>query len=94
MPDVRMHVTGRAVGATDEQDGFAEMVRTIVREAAADDPAQVQVRIGADDAAAIEIRVDRRRQQAIGEALERLLAEPQITSTVVGEEPEAAEASG
>ena len=84
---MRMHVTGKAVGATDEQDGFAEMVRTIVREAAADDPASVQVRVGADDAAAIEIVVDRRRQQAIGEALERLLAEPAITSQVVGEEP-------
>ena len=86
-----MHVTGRAVGASDEQDGFAEMVRTIVREAAADDPARVRVRIGADDATAIEIVVDRRRQQAIGEALERLLAEPAITSEIVGEE--AAEAA-
>jgi hypothetical protein len=87
MPEVRMHVRGRAVGASDEQDGFAEMVRTVVRGAAQDDPAQVSVRVGADDAAAIEVVVDRRRQQAIGEALERLLAEPEITSEVVGEEP-------
>ena len=82
-----MHVTGGAVGASDEPDGFAEMVRTIVRDAAAGDPAQVQVRVGADDAAAIEIVVDRGRQLAIGESLERLLAEPEITSEVVGEEP-------
>jgi hypothetical protein len=87
MPDVRMHVRGRAVGASDEPDGFAEMVRTIVREAAADDPARVSTRAGADDAVAIEIVVDRRRQQAVGEALERLLAEPEITSEIVGEEP-------
>ena len=82
-----MQVTGRAVGASDEPDGFAEMVRTIVREAAADDPARVHVRVGADDAAAIEIVVERRRQQTIGEALERLLAEPAISSQIVGEEP-------
>jgi hypothetical protein len=87
MPEVRMHVTGRAVGASEEPDGFAEMVRRIVREAAADDPAHVRVQVGAGDAAAIEIVVERRRQQAVGEALERLLAEPEITSEVVGEEP-------
>jgi hypothetical protein len=91
MPDVRMHVTGTAVGATDQPDGFADMVRTIVREAAADDPAQVRVRVGPEDAAAIEIVVDRRRQQAIGEALGRLLARPEIASAIVGEEPAAAD---
>lgn len=85
-----MHVTGRAVGATDEPDGFAETVRTIVREAAADDPARVSVRVGAGDAAAIEIVVDRRRQQSIGEALARLLAEPEIASEILGAEPAAA----
>ncbi len=84
-----MQVTGRAVGATDEPDGFAEMVRTIVREAAADDPAQVRVRVGSEDAAAIEIVVDRRRQQAVGEALGRLLAGPEIASAIVGDEPAA-----
>ena len=50
-----MHVTGRAVGASEEPDGFAEMVRTVVREAAADDPARVRVGVGADDAAASDI---------------------------------------
>ena len=87
MPDVRMHVTGKAVAAAEEPDGFAEMVRSVARGAAGDDPVQVQVRVGADDAAAIEIVVDRAHQQPIGEALERLLADPQITSEVVGEEP-------
>jgi hypothetical protein len=90
MPDVRMHVKGKAVGAAEEPEGFAEMVRTIVREAAGDDPARVGVQVGADDAAAIEIVVDRSRQQSIGEALERLLAGAEITSEIVGEEPAAA----
>jgi uncharacterized protein (DUF849 family) len=88
MPEVRMHVTGKAAGASDEPDGFAEMVRTVVRAAAGGEPAHVHVRVGADDAAAIEVAVERSRQQAIGEALERLLAEPEITSEVVGEGPQ------
>jgi hypothetical protein len=87
MPDVRMHVTGRAVGASDEPDGFAEMVRTVVREAAGDDPARVHVSVGGEDAATIEIVVDRSRQLAVGESLERLLAGSEITSEVLGEEP-------
>jgi hypothetical protein len=94
MPEVRMHVTGTAVGASDEPDGFAEMVRTIVREAAADDPARVSVKVGAQDAAAIEIVVDRHRQQAVGEALERLLAQAEITSEVVDELPQAGAEAG
>ncbi|HEY3765358.1 MAG TPA: hypothetical protein VGL44_09395 [Gaiellales bacterium] len=87
MPNVRMHVTGTAVGASDEQDAFAEMVRTIVGKAA-ENP-RVQVRVGADDAVSIEITLERRFQIGVGEALDQLLSHAEITSEVIDEQPSA-----
>jgi hypothetical protein len=89
MPKVRMEITGRAVGASDEQAGFAELVRTTV--GGVTDRAFPDVKIGSEDAVRIEIVLDRELQSGVGEAIEPLLADPHITSAVVDEDeqPEA-----
>jgi hypothetical protein len=89
MPKVRMHITGRAVGASDEESGFAELVRTKV--GGVTDRAFPDVKVGSEDEVRIEIVVDRELQSDVGEAVEPLLADPEITSAVLddeGEEPE------
>jgi hypothetical protein len=83
MPKVRMQISGRAVGSSDEQAGFAELVRT--RVGGVTDRAFPDVRFGSEDAVTIEIVLDRELQSDVGEAIEPLLAEPQITSSVVDE---------
>ena len=85
MTDVSMIITGRAVGASGEEKAFEDMVRVTIGRVAAH--AHPTVRIGAEDAATIEVVVDRRLQSDVGEALAALLAEPSITSSVIGEEP-------
>jgi hypothetical protein len=90
MPKVRMHITGRAVGASEEQAGFAELVRTTVGRVT--DRAFPDVRIGAEDEVRIEIVLDRELQSDVGEAIEPLLADPQIQSAVVDEKGDEAEA--
>jgi len=90
MPKVRMQITGRAVGASEEQAGFAELVRTTVGRVT--DRAFPDVRVGSEDAVRIEIVLDRELQSDVGEALEPLLADPQITSTVLDETGDEAEA--
>ena len=89
MPKVRMQISGRAIGSSDEQAGFAELVRT--RVGGVTDRAFPDVRFGSEDAVTIEIVLDRELQSDVGEAIEPLLAEPQITSAVVEDEeqPEA-----
>ena len=84
MPKVRMQITGRAVGSSDEQAGFAELVRT--RVGSVTDRAFPDVRFGSEDAVAIEIVLDRELQSGVGEAIEPLLADPQITSAVLDDE--------
>ena len=84
MPKVRMQITGRAVGASDEQAGFAELVRTTVGRVT--DRAFPDVKVGSEDAVRIEIVVDRTLQSDVGEAIEPLLADPQITSAVLDDE--------
>ena len=83
MPKVRMQISGRAIGSSDEQAGFAELVRT--RVGGVTDRAFPDVRFGSEDAVTIEIVLDRELQSDVGEAIEPLLAEPQITSAVVDE---------
>jgi len=85
-----MQITGRAVGASEEQAGFAELVRTTVGRVT--DRAFPDVRVGSEDAVRIEIVLDRELQSDVGEALEPLLADPQITSTVLVETGDEAEA--
>jgi hypothetical protein len=83
VPKVRMHITGRAVGASDEQAGFAELVRT--RVGAVTDRAFPDVKVGSEDEVRIEIVVDRALQSDVGEAIEPLLADPEISSAVLDE---------
>ena len=89
MPKVRMQITGRAVGATDEQAGFAELVRT--RVGGVTDRAFPDVKVGSEDAVTIEIVLDRELQSDVGEVIEPLLADPQITSAVLDDEEQQAE---
>ena len=56
------------------------------------DRAFPDVRVGSEDAVRIEIVLDRELQSDVGEALEPLLADPQITSTVLVETGDEAEA--
>jgi hypothetical protein len=83
MERVQMHITGKAVGASGQEDAFAEMVRVTVGHIAPH--AHPQVRVGADDAVRIELVLERRLQIPVGEALEQLLTEADISSSVVDE---------
>jgi len=76
-----MHVTGKAVGASGQEEAFAELVRTTVGHI--DPHARPDVRVGADDAVRIELVVERSRQIPVGEALEQLLTEAHISSAVL-----------
>jgi hypothetical protein len=89
MLKVRMQITGRAIGASDEQPGFAELVRT--RVGGVTDRAFPDVKIGSEDEVRIEIVVDRALQSDVAEALEPLLADPHVTSAVLDDEGEDAE---
>jgi citrate lyase gamma subunit len=81
MPNVTMIITGKAVGASGQEEAFADMVRVAV--AGATEHARTKIQVGADDAVRIEIVVDRALQSAVGEALEHLLVHPEIQSSVV-----------
>jgi hypothetical protein len=78
-----MHVTGKAVGATDEPDAFAELVRTTV--AGKSGGARSTVRVAAEDQVTIEVTCNRDQQLRIGDELERLLAHAEIRSEVIDE---------
>jgi hypothetical protein len=81
MPNVNMTVTGKAVGASGEDEAFAEMVRVAV--AAVAEHAHTKVQVGADDTVRIEVVVDKALQSDVGEALEHLLVHAEIRSAVV-----------
>jgi hypothetical protein len=89
MPKVRMQITGRAVGASDEQPGFAELVRTKV--GGVTDRAFPDVKVGSEDEVRIEIVLDRELQSDVAEAIEPLLADPQVTSAVLDEDGDGGE---
>ncbi|MGN6378083.1 MAG: hypothetical protein ACTHNU_03965 [Gaiellales bacterium] len=86
MPRVVMTITGTAVGASGEEDAFADLVRVTIGHVA--EHARPTIRVGADDQVAIEVTVDRRVQSDVGEALDRLLADASISSSVIGEDRE------
>lgn len=81
MPNVVMTVTGKAVGASGEDEAFAEMVRVTVAGVA--EHARTKVQVAADDSVTIEVVVERGLQSDVGEALEHLLVHPEIRSAVV-----------
>jgi hypothetical protein len=81
MPNVAMTVTGKAVGASGEDEAFAEMVRVAVAGAA--EHARTKVHVGGDDTVRIEVVVERRLQSDVGEALAHLLVDPEIQSAVI-----------
>jgi hypothetical protein len=83
MQRVQIQITGRAVGASGQQEGFAEMVQAAV--ARHDPHARAEVRVGVDDGVRIELVVERRLQIPVGESLEQLLSESEISSSVVDE---------
>jgi hypothetical protein len=88
MPNVAMTVTGKAVGASGEDQAFAEMVQ--VAAAGVAEHARTKVQVGADDVVRIEVVVDKSLQSDVGEALAQLLQHPEIQSTVIedtGEPP-------
>jgi hypothetical protein len=84
MPRVRLAATGRGVGASDEADAFAEMVRTEVTHIAP--AARPDTRVGQDDAVTVTVELDRSDQMAVGELLERLLQEPHVESSLLDDE--------
>ena len=84
MPDVVMRVTGRAVGASGEDEAFAEMVCAAITGVA--DHARPDVRVGADDSVRVEVVIDKRLQSEVGEVLEQLLSHAVIESFVLDED--------
>lgn len=86
MPNVTMTVTGKAVGASGQDEAFAEMVRVAVAGVA--ELARTRVQVGADDAVRIDVVVDKSLQSDVGEALARLVAHPEIESRVIGADDE------
>jgi hypothetical protein len=84
MPNVVMNVTGRAIGASDEDEAFAEMVCVAIAGVA--DHARPKVQVGADDNVRIEVIVDKRLQSDVGEVLEQLLSDAVIESAVIDQD--------
>ena len=84
MPNVAMTVTGKAVGASGEDEAFAEMVRVAVAGVA--EHARPKIQVGADDTVRVEVVVDRRLQSDVGEALEQLILQAEIQSAVIDED--------
>jgi hypothetical protein len=84
MPKVVMKVTGRAVGASGEDEAFAEMVCVAITGVA--DNARPKVQVGADDSVRVEVVIDKRVQSEVGEVLEQLLSHAVIESSVLDED--------
>lgn len=84
MPRVRLTASGRGVGASGEDDGFAELVRTEIAHLVP--TARPEVAVGADDAVTVTVELDRADQGAVGELLERLIQEPLVESSVLDDE--------
>jgi hypothetical protein len=83
MPRVRLTAAGRGVGASDEDAGFAEMVRVEIGHIAP--AARPEIQVGPDDAVSVTVELDRADQADVGSVLERLLQEPRIESRVIEE---------
>jgi hypothetical protein len=77
------------VGASGEDDAFAELVRTEIARVAPQ--ARPDIGVGADDAVTMTVELDRSHQAEVGELMERLLQDPLIESTVLDDEPAADE---
>jgi hypothetical protein len=84
MPNVVMKVTGRAVGASGEDEAFAEMVSVAIGGVA--EHAHPTVQIGADDSVRVEVIVDKSVQSEVGEVLEQLLVDAVIESSVLAKD--------
>ena len=84
MPNVVMKVTGRAVGASGEDEAFGAMVGVAIAGVA--EHARPKVRVGADDSVRIEVVVDKRLQSDVGEVLEQLLSYAVIESAVIDQD--------
>jgi hypothetical protein len=85
MPNVHLTATGRGIGASGEDDGFGEMIRTEIAHVAPQ--ARPEIRIGSDDAVTVSMELPRGDQARVGEVLERLLQDAQIESSVIEEGP-------
>ena len=87
MPRVILTATGRGVGASGKDDAFAEMIRTEIARIAP--LAHPEIGVAQDDAVAVTVELERRDQADVGEALERLLQDATVESTLVDESPAA-----
>jgi hypothetical protein len=86
MPKVELTATGRGIGASGEEDAFADLVRTEIAHVAP--AARPTIRVGADDAVTVHMQLEREDQASVGDVLERLLREVKIQSTVLEAPPE------
>jgi hypothetical protein len=84
MPRVRLTASGRGVGASGADDGFAELVRTEIAHIAP--AARPDIAVGTDDAVTVTVELDRADQGTVGELLERLLQGPRIESSVLDDD--------
>jgi hypothetical protein len=89
MPRVRLIATGRGVGASDEDTAFTEMLRVEIAHVAP--AARPDVRVGPDDAVSVSVELDKDEQAGVGDALERLLQDPHVESSLLDERDGAAE---
>jgi hypothetical protein len=86
MPRVELTATGRGIGASGEEDAFADLVRTEIAHVAP--AARPTILVGADDAVTVSMELDRADQAAVGDVLERLLREVKIESAVLEAPPQ------
>jgi citrate lyase gamma subunit len=80
---VHMKVTGTAVGASGENEGFAELARTTIADVAP--AARPEISVAGDDQVTIELDLDRSDQSQVGEAMEQLLTEAVVYSELIDE---------
>ena len=83
MTKVHMRVTGTAVGASGENEGFAELARSVIGDITPN--ARPEISVAGDDNVTIELTLDRAAQSDVGEALERLLSDAVVYSEVIAE---------
>jgi hypothetical protein len=86
MPTVELTATGRGIGASGEEDAFADLVRTEIAHVAP--AARPTIRVGADDAVTVRMELEREDQAGVGDVLERLLREVKIHSALLEAPPE------
>jgi hypothetical protein len=81
MSRVHMKVTGTAVGASGEDEGFAELARNAIADVVPD--ARPSISVAGEDHVTIELDLDRKDQSQVGEAMERLLTEAVVYSELI-----------